>query len=64
MEELLVQIGNVGFPIVVSMYLLVRLEGKMEELTKSITKLTDVLEKKWKGKYLVLLQSSDSTFLM
>ena len=48
MEELLVQIGNVGFPIVLSMYLLVRLEGKMEELTKSIGKLTDVLEKKWK----------------
>lgn len=46
MEELLIQIGNVGFPIVLSMYLLVRLEGKMEELTRSIGKLTDVLEKK------------------
>ncbi len=46
MEEFLTQISNVGFPIVVSMYLLVRFEGKMEELTKSITKLTDVLDKK------------------
>lgn len=46
MEELITQIGNVGFPIVVSMYLLVRIEGKMSDLTRSIDKLTDVLEKK------------------
>lgn len=45
MEDLLSQIGNIGFPIVVSMYLLMRLEGKMEQLTVSISKLTDVLEK-------------------
>lgn len=45
MEELLVQISNVGFPIVLSMYLLIRLEGKMEQLTESISKLTDVLNK-------------------
>ncbi len=45
MEELLVQISNVGFPIVLSMYLLIRIEGKMEELTKSIGKLTEVLDK-------------------
>lgn len=46
MEELINQIGNVGFPIVVSMYLLVRIEGKINDLTRSIDKLTDVLEKK------------------
>lgn len=46
MEELITQIGNVGFPIVVSMYLLVRIEGKMSDLTRSIDKLTDVLEKR------------------
>ncbi|WP_069999253.1 YvrJ family protein [Cellulosilyticum sp. I15G10I2] len=46
MEELLVQVGNVGFPIVLSMYLLVRLEGKMEQLATSISKLTAVLEEK------------------
>lgn len=45
MEELLVQISNVGFPIVLSAYLLVRLEGKMEALTISILKLTEALEK-------------------
>lgn len=46
MEELISQIGNVGFPIVVSMYLLVRIEGKMNDLSRSIDKLTDVLEKR------------------
>lgn len=46
MEELIAQIANVGFPIVVSMYLLVRIEGKMSDLTRSINKLTDVLERK------------------
>ncbi len=46
MEELIAQIGNVGFPIVVSMYLLVRIEGKMSDLTRSIDKLTDALEKR------------------
>ncbi len=46
MEELLVQIGNVGFPIVLSMYLLMRVEGKMEHLAESILKLTAVLEKR------------------
>ena len=46
MEELLVQFGNVGFPIVLSMYLLVRVEGKMDQLAASILKLTDVLEQR------------------
>lgn len=46
MEELIAQIANVGFPIVVSMYLLVRIEGKMSDLTRSIDKLTDVLERR------------------
>ena len=30
MEELVVLIGNFGFPVAVSMYLLIRLEGKLE----------------------------------
>lgn len=46
MEELIAQIANVGFPIVVSMYLLVRIEGKMSDLTRSIDQLTDVLGRK------------------
>lgn len=45
MEELLSQIGNFGFPIILSMYLLIRIEGKMEGLSISITHLSTVLEK-------------------
>lgn len=44
MEELTSLVGNVGFPIAVSIYLLVRVEGKLSELTMSITELSRVLE--------------------
>lgn len=43
MEELLGQISNLGFPIVVSIYLLVRVEGKLERLTESINELSKVI---------------------
>lgn len=46
MEELVAQIANVGFPIVLSMYLLIRIEGKMSDLTRSIDQLSDVIQKK------------------
>ncbi|URZ09056.1 YvrJ family protein [Clostridium felsineum] len=36
-------IGNVGFPIAVSIYLLVRIEGKIEALTTSINSLTNTI---------------------
>ena len=40
MGNLYDQIANVGFPIAVATYLLVRLEGKLNLLTESITELT------------------------
>lgn len=43
MQELLQGIGNFGFPIILSMYLLVRIEGKIELLSQSIQSLTHVL---------------------
>ena len=43
MQEMLMQIGNLGFPIVVSMYLLIRVETKIEDLTLSIHELTAVI---------------------
>jgi hypothetical protein len=43
MEELLQQIGNFGFPIVLSIYLLVRVEGKLEKLTESINELSKAI---------------------
>lgn len=33
-------IANVGFPVAISVYLLVRIEGKLENLTVSITELS------------------------
>lgn len=45
MEEILTQIGNVGFPIVVSIYLMVRFEKKIDILSKSIYQLDDSIEK-------------------
>ncbi|WP_422445524.1 YvrJ family protein [Thermoanaerobacterium sp. DL9XJH110] len=44
MEDLLAQVANVGFPIVVSIYLLVRVEAKIESLTSSIHELAKVIE--------------------
>ena len=43
MEEILTMIANFGFPIVVSAYLLVRIEGKLEKLTAAITDLAKVV---------------------
>jgi len=46
MEDQLVNlIGNVGFPIAVAVYLLIRVESKMEKLTDSIVQLNVSLKK-------------------
>lgn len=36
-------IANLGFPIVISIYLLVRIEGKLNQLTESITELSKTI---------------------
>jgi hypothetical protein len=43
MDGLVGLIGNVGFPIAVSIYLLIRIEGKLENLTTSINNLSVVI---------------------
>lgn len=43
MDNLVTLIGNVGFPIAVSVYLLVRIEGKLEVLSNSINNLSAVI---------------------
>ena len=43
MQELLTLAGNFGFPIVVSAYLFVRIEGKLNELSRSITELAKAI---------------------
>ena len=49
MEDLLANISNIGFPIAISCYLLVRLEKKMEELKEVIVELRKAVEEigKW-----------------
>jgi hypothetical protein len=43
MNELLDIIGNVGFPIAVSAYLLIRIEGKLGELAEAIAELRECI---------------------
>ncbi len=43
MQDLLTIVGNFGFPIAVSAYLLVRIEGKLNELSTSITELAKAI---------------------
>ncbi|MBE6055065.1 MAG: YvrJ family protein [Clostridium sartagoforme] len=43
MKELVDLIANIGFPIAVSIYLLVRIEIKLEGLTNSINNLSQTI---------------------
>lgn len=43
MDEMLNIIGNVGFPIAVSAYLLIRIEGKLGQLTAAIGDLREAI---------------------
>ncbi len=43
MEEMINLITNVGFPIAVAVYLLIRVEGKLNQLTKAIYELREAI---------------------
>lgn len=43
MNELLSMIGNVGFPIAVTVYLLIRVETKLSDLTGAIGELREAI---------------------
>ena len=43
MEEIVALISNMGFPIAISLYLLIRIEGKLEGLTISINNLSQTI---------------------
>lgn len=43
MEDMIMLITNVGFPIAVASYLLIRFESKIDALTVSINALTNVV---------------------
>lgn len=42
-KEVIDAIANLGFPVVISLYLLIRIENQIQLLTKSIDKLTEKL---------------------
>ncbi|MBF1051727.1 MAG: YvrJ family protein [Peptostreptococcaceae bacterium] len=44
MQEIVALIANVGFPIAITLYVLMRLETKMEKLNDNIVQLTNVIE--------------------
>lgn len=46
MDPMVALISNYGFPMAVSLFLLVRIEGKLESLTVSINKLTEAITMK------------------
>ncbi|MDU1980188.1 MAG: YvrJ family protein [Clostridium sp.] len=46
LNELVNLIGNVGFPVAVSTYLLIRLEKQITTLTSSINKLNTIISTK------------------
>jgi len=43
LDLILQAVGNVGFPIAVAAYLLVRIESKLESLTTSIARLAEAV---------------------
>lgn len=45
MDELISNLPNVGFPIVLSLFLLMRMEKKIDELSNSIRELSEALRK-------------------
>lgn len=47
MEDFLTAVANVGFPIVVAAYLLIRIENKMDSLAASINQLSTILSIKF-----------------
>ncbi|QQK08218.1 YvrJ family protein [Miniphocaeibacter halophilus] len=46
MEEILGYIANIGFPIVITVFLLARIENKLENLSNSIQELSTVIKSK------------------
>lgn len=45
-NELIGIVGNVGFPVAVSAYLLIRLEKQLDSLSNSINKLNNIISAK------------------
>lgn len=48
MELIFTQIANTGFPIVITVFLLIRMESKIEQLSQSIYDLTQAIQNELK----------------
>lgn len=46
-ESLVAAVSAVGFPIVITFYVLIRLQTTMDRIAKELDKLVDVIEKKY-----------------
>ena len=44
LEQWISLVGNVGFPILVAFYLLIRFEKKIDNLTEAINKMADIID--------------------
>jgi hypothetical protein len=49
MEDFLKAVANIGFPIAVAAYLLIRIESKLDSLASSINQLSTILSIKLAG---------------
>lgn len=49
MDDFLKMVSNLGFPIAVATYLLIRIEGKLDNLSTSINQLATILSIKLGG---------------
>jgi hypothetical protein len=56
MQEFFTAISNFGFPIVLTGYLLIRYEGKIEKLAGTISKFSEILEGKPSEKKVGLIE--------
>ncbi|MEZ0537153.1 YvrJ family protein [Caldicellulosiruptoraceae bacterium PP1] len=46
MQDLITSVANIGFPIVLCIYLLTRFETKIEALSQSIDRLSEMIKEK------------------
>lgn len=58
-NELIGLVGNVGFPVAVSCYLLIRLEKQLNSLSNSINKLNNIIS----AKIGMVIDNSDENLL-
>ena len=62
MEELMKMVSNVGFPIAITAYLMIRFEAKLDKLTETITKLVLAIENKQQMYSIYIIVIIDNVF--